>query len=159
MGMLAACRTMAPRSSSSVELVEPLSLRQAAAKGRAEAKSGLVAEYTPPYPKGELAKPAYPPQALAARPGEVVVYLTIAIDDAGRVTEAIPSWGRVTLPNRYSEAFLAAACNCVLHWRFEPARVAYWERDNGEENRYLSSEAIPSRTDVKVTFTTAGTAR
>jgi hypothetical protein len=158
-GLLAACRAAAPRGSSSVELVEPLPLAEAVAKGRTEARSGVVAEYAPPYPKGEPEKPAYPPEALATHAGEVVVYLTITIDATGRVTEAVPSWGRVNIPNTYSEDFLAAARQCVLRWRFEPARVVYWERDGGEDNHYLYSETIPSRTDVKVTFTTAGTRR
>ncbi len=133
--------------------MEPIAGLQAASRRQAEASSDIVAEEIPPRADGDLADPAYPAAALKDRAGDAVVYVTITIDTTGAVSDVIPSWGRLNIPNRYSEEFLAAVRACVRRWRFEPARAVYWARDGDQGKRYLYTETIPARTDVKFTFT------
>ncbi len=136
-------------------MLEPIPALQATSQRRAEASSDLYAEEIPPRAEGELADPTYPPEALKARAGEVVVYVTVTIDTTGAVTDVIPSWGRINIPSRFSEEFIAAVRSCVQKWKFEPARVVYWAKDGDQERRYLYTETIAAKTDVKFTFSAA----
>jgi outer membrane biosynthesis protein TonB len=121
--------------------------------------TNIVINPIPPSFIGELAKPIYPPAALAAHAGECVLYVTITIDPNGTVSEVAPSWQRVNVPSRYSDAFLDAVKAAVRSWKFEPARNVYWEKDAGGDLRYLSTETLSARTDIKFTFEASGAVR
>jgi hypothetical protein len=140
-------------------MLAPIASPQAGTSKRAEASPDIAVDDIPPSLIGELTKPIYPADALAARVGECVVYVTITIDGQGRVSEVVPSWDRLNIPNRYSEEFLAAVRLAVQSWRFEPARLVYWERKGTGDNRYLYAEIVTAKTDIKFTFEATGTVR
>ena len=140
-------------------MLEPIGAPLASSHAHVEPDDAISVDEAPPYPIGELSRPVYPPEALAAHSGEVVVYVTITIGAKGDVSEAIPSWGRINIPNRYSEQFLDAVRACVARWKFQPARLVYWQNGGEQGRRYLYAETIPSKTDIKFTFTAAGDVR
>jgi hypothetical protein len=70
------------------------------------------------------------------------------------VSEVIPSWQRLNVPNAYSDEFLAAIRVAARNWRFEPARLVYWEKTGDEDLKYLYAVVVAARTDIKVTFAT-----
>jgi hypothetical protein len=108
---------------------------------------------------GDPLKPTYPPSALAAHAGECVVFVTITIDPTGMVSDVTPSWQRVNLPNRFSDEFLDAIRVAVRSWKFEPARNVYWEKDGSGDLKYLSTETLSAKTDIKFTFEASGSVR
>jgi outer membrane biosynthesis protein TonB len=140
-------------------MLAPIPSPSAKTDRKAEASKDIVVDEIPPSAIGELARPVYPHDALAAGAGECAVYVTVAIDRDGRVSEVTPSWDRLNIPSRYSGAFLEAVRVAVDGWRFEPARLVYWERVAGEENKYLYAETVPAKTDVKFTFAASGKVR
>lgn len=137
-------------------MLEPIAPPQAAASKDGQASNPMVVNHIPPSPIGDLADPVYPAAALAAHAGSCAVFVTITIDAKGEVTEVSPSWQRFNMPNRFSEQFLAAVEDAVRGWRFEPARNVYWQKVAGEDYRYISTETIPVRTDIKFTFEASG---
>ncbi len=143
------------RGQSSIQLLAPIAAPQAGTQRQAEASKTVFIDAIPPSLIGEMARPDYPAGALAAHVGPCVVYVTITIDTAGRVSELTPSWQRLNVPNRFSEEFMDAIRAATQRWRFEPARNVYWERKPGEDNKYLYAEVVPSRSDIAFTFTTA----
>jgi hypothetical protein len=140
-------------------MLAPIAVPQAETRKQGEVSKDIFVNDIPPSAIGELAKPAYPAAALAAGSGNCVVYATITIDAQGRVTEVVPSWQRMNIPNRFSDEFLDAVKAAVGSWRFEPARVVYWEKTGSDDLKYLSTETIPVRTDVKFTFEASGAVR
>jgi hypothetical protein len=105
---------------------------------------------------GDQPKPIYPADALAARDGDYVLYVTITIDRTGRVADVVPTWNRLNLPNRFEGSFLEAARTALRAWHFVPARLVYWEKKRGKEDTYLYQEAVTSGTDLKFTFAATG---
>jgi hypothetical protein len=154
------CGCQSEHGGSSVELLEPIAptTPKSDAKGEASAENIFV-NPIPPSLIGSLAKPEYPAPALAAHAGECVVFATITIGPAGTVTEVVPSWQRVNIPNRFSEQFLDAVREAVRSWRFEPARDVYWEKDANGDLKYVRTETVPARVDIKFTFDSAGSVR
>lgn len=152
--------THAGRGSSSIELLEPAAQPPAGpgAKGDVSA-TNVIINAIPPSIVGELSKPAYPADALAAHAGGCVIFATITIDTKGNVSDVHPSWGRLSIPGRFSEAFFGAVRDAVRDWRFEPARNVYWEKEENGELRYLNTEVLTVQTDVKFTFEASGTVR
>ncbi len=71
--------------------------------------------------------------ALAAQAGKCVVFVTITIDARGTVTEVLPTWQRLSIPNRFSDEFLDAVKVAVRSWRFKPARIVYWEKTGNDD--------------------------
>jgi outer membrane biosynthesis protein TonB len=140
-------------------MLEPAAPAQAEASGKAEASTAIVVVDIAPSLVDELTDPVYPADALAARLGDCVVYVTITIDASGSVSEVIPSWRRLNIPNRYSDDFLDAIRVAARSWKFEPARLVYWEKTRDEDLKYLYAVAVPAKTDVKVTFAAAGKVR
>jgi outer membrane biosynthesis protein TonB len=147
------------QGTSSIEMLPPIASPQAGTDKSGEVSANIVINDIPPSAIGELARPAYPAAALAAGAGSCVVYATITIDARGRVTEVVPSWQRLNVPNRYSDEFLEAVKAAVRGWRFEPARVVTWEKTGNDDLKYLGTETIPVRTDVKFTFEASGAVR
>jgi hypothetical protein len=140
-------------------MLPPIASPQAGTDKTGEVSSNIVINDIPPSAIGELARPAYPAAALAAAAGNCVVFATITIDAHGRVTEVVPSWQRLNIPNRFSDEFLDAVKAAVGTWRFEPARLVYWEKTANDDLKYLSTETISVRTDVKFTFEASGAVR
>jgi len=153
------CHGVAQQGQSSIELLEPIASPQAKTSRKVEASKDIVVDEIAPSLIGEMTKPIYPPDALAARAGECVIYVTITIDAKGRVSDVTPSWDRLNLPGRFTEAFLEAIRVAVASWNFEPTRLVYWERSGTDENKYLYAEVVPSRTDIKFTFAATGKVR
>ena len=147
------------RGTSSIEMLAPIAAPQAGTDKAGEVSTNLVINDIPPSAIGELARPAYPAAALAARAGNCVVFATVTIDARGTVTEVVPSWQRLNIPNRFSDDFLDAVKAAVRRWRFEPARVVYWQKTTDDDLKYLSTETISVRTDVKFTFEASGAVR
>jgi hypothetical protein len=154
------CGCQTGHGRSTIELLEPVAppTPKSDAKGDANAGSTII-NPVPPSVIGSLAKPEYPASALAAHAGECVVFATITIGPAGTVTEVVPSWQRVNIPNRFSEQFLEAVRQAVRSWRFEPARDVYWEKDASGDLKYVRTETVPSRVDIKFTFDSTGSVR
>jgi hypothetical protein len=153
---LGACRSAAVQGQSTIEVLEPMATPQPGTTHKAEASSDIIVDDLSPSLIGELAKPAYPANALAAHVGECFVFVTVTIDAKGAVSEAVLSWGRLNIPNRYSEEFLEAARTAVRSWRFEPARLVYWKRNGTGEPSYLYTEIVPAKADIKFTFEATG---
>ena len=154
------CRTHAGHGSSSIELLAPAESPAAGpgAKGTVAA-TNVIINAIPPSIVGELSKPAYPADALAAHAGGCVIFATITIDTNGNVSDVHPSWRRPSIPGRFSEAFFEAVRAAVTRWKFEPARNIYWEKGEDGELRYLNAEVLTAQTDVKFTFEASGVVR
>ena len=148
----AACASNPQHGQSFIELLAPIAAPQAGTDAKVSAAQDLWVDRIPPSLIGEMTKPAYPAGALAAHVGDCVVFVTITIDTAGRVSEVAPSWQRLSIPNRHSAEFMDAVAAAARQWRFEPARLVYWEREPNGENKYLYAEVVPAKTDVKLTF-------
>jgi hypothetical protein len=148
---------MTEHGASSFEMLEPIATppSKSGAKGDVAA-TDIVINPIPPSVVGNLAKPIYPPGALAGHAGECVVYVTLTIDSKGMVSDVTPSWQRVNIPNRFSEQFIGAIRTAVRSWRFEPARDIYWEQDRGGDLKYLNTETHSAQTDIKFTFEASG---
>jgi hypothetical protein len=139
---------------STFEMLEPIAA-PGAMTGK-EAQGDIVVVSIPPSAMGELASPVYPAEALAARVGACEVFVTITIDTSGAVTDAVPSWQRMNIPGRYSEAFLGAVRSAVRTWQFEPARKVYWRKTADGNVAFMHTETIMAMTDVKFTFDSSG---
>lgn len=144
---------------SSVELLEPIPDPSGTTKGHAEWEENVVINAIDPSLIGELSKPVYPRDALAARAGECIIFVTITIDTDGRVSDVRNSWQRLNIPNRFSDRFLAAVKTAVGSWRFEPARNVYWQKDATGDLKYVRTEIVAARTDIKFTFEASGAVR
>jgi hypothetical protein len=144
---------------SSIEMLEPTAPAQSKASGQAEASTAIVVVDIAPTVIDELTDPIYPADALAALVGDCVLYVTITIDSSGSVSEVIPSWKRPNIPNRYSDEFLDAIRVAARSWKFEPARLVYWEKTKDEDLKYLYAVVVPAMTDIKVAFAAAGRVR
>jgi hypothetical protein len=159
--LLAGCATRTEQGTSSIEMLEPIDPPQAKRdiKVQVEALKDVVVNDIPPTSKGELAKPVYPPAALAAHAGACVVNVTITIDTNGLVTEVTPSWQRLNVPGPFYDEFLGAVKAAVRTWRFEPARDVYWKKHGDDDLTYMYAEVLQARTDVRFTFESSGRVR
>jgi hypothetical protein len=142
---------------SSIEMLTPITHAGASMTGKATMDASVDAES--PEAVGELKKPAYPPAALAAKAGEVVVYATVTIDTDGKVSDVSPSWDRLNIPGPYSDLFLSAVRAAAADWKFIPAHLVHWKRHPNGQDEYLYSELIPAQFDVKFTFEAKGAVR
>ena len=125
------------------------------AKGTVES----AGSYLPGYPKAELAKPVYPPDALKARAGDCVVYVTVTIDETGHVSEVAPSWRGIGTQNRYSGEFLDAVRAAVGRWEFVPSQIVTYEEGPDGEGHLKSAVAVAETVDLKFTFEASGRVR
>ncbi len=107
-------------------------------------------------PRRTLPVPKYPPEALTARAGRFTAYITLTINEDGRVTDVQPSLARFALPNDYAAAFLQSIDEALATWDFDPARYVYWQRIANGDERYLRADAVPQRMEVRFTFTESG---
>ncbi len=141
-------------------MLEPLGTPPPGGGAKGEvSSSNVVINPIPPSIEGNLTAPAYPPAALAAHAGECVVYATLTIDNRGTVSDVTPSWKRVNIPNAYSDQFFDAIRVALREWKFEPARNVYWEKDGNGDLRYMNTETIAAKIDVKFTFEATGRVR
>jgi hypothetical protein len=148
---------IADRGVSTIEMLEPIAPTTPTSDAKGEVSAGsTIINPIPPSVIGTLAKPEYPAAALAAHAGECVVFVTVTIGPSGTVSEVAPSWQRVNIPNRFSEQYLDAIRKAVRSWRFEPARDVYWEKDSGGDLKYVRTDTVPARIDIKFTFDSKG---
>jgi len=106
-----------------------------------------------------LAKPVYPPAALAAHAGWASVGVRLTVDETGRVSAVQPSLAVISLPTPYVAEFQAAVEAAVAQWRFRPAVLlhAEWVSDpGGDYPRVTSREKIEWTFDVEFTFNASG---
>ena len=158
--LLSACASPKGQGTSSVEMLDPLRETQVKTDKKGEASmTDMVVNTIPPDWKGDLARPAYPPAALAAHAGLYVVNATVTIDTNGDVIDVRPSWQRMNMPGPYSDLFFAAVKAAVSQWRFEPARNVYWRKNGDADPIYLYAETIEAKTDVRFTFDSSGKVR
>ena len=153
------CRTSEEQGRSTIEMLEPLNPPTANAKGTASIEDNKVVNALDPELIGDLAKPVYPPNAMAGHAGRCIVFVTITISTAVEVSEVIPSWQRLNIPNRYSNDFLEAVRAATRKWKFKPARNVYWEKDPSGDLKYKGTEIVPARIDIKFTFEASGIVR
>jgi hypothetical protein len=66
---------------------------------------------------------------------------------------------RVSLPNQFADVFFDAVRQAVLKWDLEPEVQVYWQKVPGGEDRYLRTEAVSERFEMKFTFDAAGSVR
>lgn len=106
-----------------------------------------------------LAKPIYPPAALAGHAGMATVGMRITVDTTGRAENVQPSLALVTIPAAFSTEFQAAVEDAVAQWRFRPAELlhAEWVSDpGGDYPRVTSREKIEWAFDVEFAFSATG---
>jgi len=153
--LIAGCQTQPGiRGYSSVEAIEP-----PPAPGENVQQAEIPDDYSPSYVKGELAKPVYPPDALAAHARKYVVYVTVTIDPSGRASNVVRSMRGIDQPNAFSEEFFQAVRNAVLTWEFSPAHNILWSRGPDGEMSYVGAEPVVSTMDFKFTFDVSGVVR
>jgi hypothetical protein len=157
---VAGCRTTPPQGKSSFEMLEPAATPPSGSTAKGEISIGSIfVNRIPPSVVGQLTSPVYPSDALAAHAGECIVYVTITIAVDGTVSEVRPSWQRMNIPSRFSDAFLESIREAVGNWRFQPARNVLWEKQADGELKYISTETLAAQTDIKFTFEASGLVR
>ena len=163
--LLAGCRAVPPDTGSSafafVDAPPAPPPKPNAARPVAVAPSGE--EFREATPFGKLAQPVYPPKALAAKAGLVVVGVRITVDTNGRVTDVGSSLVAFSTPGPWAQDFFAAVEAAVRQWRFRPAAI---ERNEYVQvpglqpySRLLSSENVETHFDLSFTFTESGAVR
>jgi len=143
--------------------MEPLPAPPPPASAQAsEVQSRQQTVFSPAHPYGELAKPAYPAAALAARAGSYEAYMKINLDERGEITSVEPSLRGVSLPHPYADAFQAAIREAVGKWQFRAACLTYYkmgEKDGKMNSEITRVEFLPDTLDVHFTFDASGKVR
>ena len=158
LGGLVACQTPR-RGSTSFEILPPPRPLGSAPASDAKAKtseSDIRIDYVAARARRLLASPVYPPEALAARAGRFTAYITLTINEAGRVVDAQPNLARFSLPNEHAALFLRSIDTALASWEFDPARNVYWQRVPNEEDRYLRADPVRQSLEVRFIFTESG---
>ena len=160
--MFAGCRHAAVTSreegTSSIRFVHPPPAPPAKNTGVAvrEERNQEVYRAEPILP---LATPVYPPAALAARAGKVLVAVRITVDANGRVSDVGTSLAGMSTPTPFAADFRAAVEAAVAQWRFRPGEVRHLETvhdPDGDYQRMTSRENIAGTFDVEFTFNASG---
>jgi hypothetical protein len=107
--------------------------------------------YIPPRTKKPLAEPLFP-SAVASSVVRREVFVTVIVDDSGRVSSVQRSLADLSVPIQDSEQFFDAIATAASAWEFEPARQVVWQKVSGEQDRYLYAEIVPARFDVRFVF-------
>jgi hypothetical protein len=109
------------------------------------------------YPNGDLASPTYPPAALAAHAGWVILGVRITIDTTGRVSDVQLNPLGLSNAGRFTDDFLQAVAATVRTWTFFPAHYRYeivrQQPGGGLYWSKLKYEATESFTDLSFNFT------
>ena len=107
--------------------------------------------YVPPRAKNVLVKPLLPTSVIrSGKRSEVVA--TIVVDDSGRVSSVQRSLADLSIPTQDSGGLLEAIVTATSAWEFEPARQVFWQKVSGQDDRYLYSEIVSARFDVRFVF-------
>jgi hypothetical protein len=106
-------------------------------------------------PIGPLAIPAYPPAALAAHAGTVVLHVNIAVGKDGLVGDLSPNRLAVDVPTRFDGEFLGAIRKAVAQWRFEPAQIARLEPGPGDAPIVVDSRDVETTLGIAFTFSSS----
>lgn len=116
-------------------------------------------EFVPGHPCQSLATPVYPAQALAAGAGDYVLFVTLTVDETGRVGDVAPSWQRFRSDSPLAEVFFAAAKAAIETWQITPAHQIHYLKVPGGEDQYLHAEAVAQTFEVKFVFEASGRVR
>lgn len=106
-----------------------------------------------------LAEPIYPPRALAAKAGRVIVGVRIVVDVTGRISSIEPSMRIFSTSGPFEDDFFEAVRAALRQWRFLPATVEHHNKVNTPEfsgPTGTSIEAIETYYDISFIFTPAG---
>ncbi|MFO1449388.1 MAG: hypothetical protein U1F61_14640 [Opitutaceae bacterium] len=156
--LLSSCQALFKGKSSFETVTPPPSARSQSAE-QAVDDSDIRVVSIPARPLGHLPTPVYPKAALDARVGKYVIFVQVVVGESGRVSDVTPSLGRVALPSPHAEAFLESVRETVLQWRLSPARMVYWQKVPGQDDRYLRTEAVAESMELKFTFEADGKVR
>ena len=113
----------------------------------------------PPEAIGELARPIYPPSALAQHAGAAMVGVRLTLDLEGRVASVAPSLAVLSSPGPFAAEFREAVETVVRQWCFRPAEIRHLEMvaDPGGPYLHLASrEPIEWMLDVQFRFSASG---
>lgn len=106
-----------------------------------------------------LAVPVYPPAALAAHAGTVIVHVTVTVGTDGLVSDISPNRMAVDVPSRFDRDFQEAIRAALVQWRFEPAQVARLDPGpRGGAPIVVDSEDVEGRLGIAFTFASSGRA-
>jgi hypothetical protein len=112
-----------------------------------------------PVPRGELAPPAYPDDALRAGDGPHRELVRIVIDDNGTVADVGDSPLGASDGGRHAASFRAAVDGAVRRWRFQPGLLRKVgpgnDLDGDGKPDYVvttAQEPVPVYYDVGFTF-------
>jgi hypothetical protein len=124
------------------------------------AKMSLSAEsFQEARPLLPLAEPIYPPRALAAKAGRVIVGVRVIVDVTGRISSIEPSMRTFSTPSPFEDDFLEAVRMALRQWRFLPAEIEHHRNVNtpdASENTGTNVEAIETYYDISFIFTPGG---
>lgn len=138
---------------SSFEVVDQPALVTPAAKASVATEiSDSEVEYIRPSARRPLTTPVYPENALRASAGRCIVYVTISLDENGRVTDVVRNWRSFSTATPYIEDFIRAIREAAATWDIDPARCVYYRRSPSGERSYLRTEAIAENFDMKFSF-------
>ncbi len=155
-GLLAAslgCQSAPKRiGKASVSVLPPSAPEIASSSEGSESESTLRTVYVPARARFSYGKPAYPDAALKAGAPAQDVYVTVTVDEHGKITDVRPTWSRITLKTSTTELFLDAVKATILKWEMEPARLVYWQKSEGGEYRYLRTETTRDQIELKFSF-------
>jgi hypothetical protein len=110
-------------------------------------------------PIAPLAAPVYPPTALAAHAGMVVVHVTVTVETDGLISDIAPNRMAVDVPSRFDRDFQEAIRAALVQWRFEPAQVARLDPGpGGGAPIVVDSKDVEGRLGIAFTFASSGKA-
>lgn len=154
------CRQIPPPiGSSSVAFVEPPPTPPPTSRGAAAPEPTIRADYREARLRKPFGLPVYPAPALQAKAGRATVGVHITVDADGRVAAITSSMFAISTPGRFAADFRDAVEAALRQWRFDPARVEYFETvDEGGVtfHRVRRTETIEADLDLSFTFTANG---
>ena len=154
----AGCQHVAPppdTGTSSFAFVEPPPAPPSKATPTAT-KEPVVDQFREAWPVPPLVTPVYPPRALAAKAGRVIVGVHITVDTDGRVSTVAPSMLAFSTPGPWADEFMAAVELALRQWRFWPAEIRHLENVQTPDvayERVTRLEKIEAQFDLSFTFT------
>jgi len=106
-----------------------------------------------------LAEPIYPPRAMAAKAGRVIVGVRVIVDITGRISSIEPSMRTFSTPGPFEDDFLEAVRAALQQWRFLPAEIEHHKDVNTpgvSDHTGTNVEAIETSYDISFIFTPGG---
>jgi hypothetical protein len=105
-------------------------------------------------PKGPLALPLYPTEALAAHLGTVTKTVQVNIGMDGRVSSVTSSMLGFSIPTKFDSAFDRAIETAASKWEFNPALSVPLEP--GKDGSPIVGDPVPTESSLDAVFTFSG---